>query len=84
MGVNKKNIGKSKATYPVDIEELRSCMRCQYFYGNNHQCILNNCIEEPKKEQAEATNSKKGCPCTFKISDGYCFPCMKDLLKLKK
>lgn len=46
MGVNVK---VQKSPKPKDIvtaevrleQDLKSCMRCRYFYGNNRQCIDN-------------------------------------------
>lgn len=49
MGVNVK---VQKSPKPKDIvtaevrleQDLKSCMRCRYFYGNNRQCIAKKCV----------------------------------------
>lgn len=51
MGVNVK---VQKSPKPKDIvtaevrleQDLKSCMRCRYFYGNNRQCIAKKCVKE--------------------------------------
>lgn len=50
MGVNVK---VQKSPKPKDIvtaevrleQDLKSCMRCRYFYGNNRQCIAKKCVK---------------------------------------
>ena len=69
-------------------------MKCRYFYGNNSQCLVKNCIREDigkgtigKDAGLIATGENKedmcrGCP--YRQQGGYCFPCMKKLLKRKE
>ncbi len=58
MGINVRIQNLRK---PVDVitaqvkleRDLKSCMRCRFFYGNNSQCILKKCFREH--------NKPKGC-----------------------
>lgn len=87
MGINVKVQKSPKSRNIVTAEaklekDLKSCMRCKYFYGNNRQCILQKCIKEEKK-QPEITEEEKqskcfGCP--YPHREGYCFPCTRDIL----
>ena len=51
MGINVK---VQKSPKPIEIitvearlvRELKSCMRCRYFHGNNRQCIAKKCVKE--------------------------------------
>lgn len=59
-------------------KQLRKCMRCRYFYGNNHRCIQNKCVKEEKLVERE---QREECiDCSYQMQGGYCFPCMKKLL----
>lgn len=91
MGINVK---VQKSPKPTDIvvteakleKDLKSCMRCKYFYGNNHQCILKKCVKEEKK-QPEITDEEKQSKCfecPYPHTEGYCFPCMKEVLGVIK
>jgi hypothetical protein len=61
--------------------ELKSCMRCKYFYGNNSQCIKKKCFKE-KKVQREKAKKKTICDdCVYRHGEGYCFPCYKEIVK---
>jgi len=67
-------------------KDLKSCMQCKYFHGNNHQCILKKCVKEENK-QPEITEEEKqskcfGCP--YPHREGYCFPCTRDILAILK
>lgn len=87
MGINVKVQKSSKSRNIVTAEakiekDLKSCMRCKYFYGNNRQCILKKCIKE-EMQQPEITEEEKqskcfGCP--YPHREGYCFPCTRDIL----
>ena len=87
MGINVK---VQKSPKPRDIvtadarleRDLKSCMRCRYFYGNNSQCIAKKCVkEEMKKLEIKEEAKKNKCyECPYPQTDGYCFPCMKELL----
>lgn len=60
-------------------KDLKNCMRCKYFWGNDIRCIRKKCYKEEKKP---VTNKKAsecdGCP--YNSGNGYCFPCMKKIL----
>lgn len=60
--------------------DLRSCMKCKYFFGNNVQCIKKNCMKEEKKsvQQEQINDYCKDCP--YKQEGSYCFPCMKKIM----
>ena len=65
-------------------KDLKSCMKCKFFWGNNHQCSLKRCYKEKKKPIIQNTVKKSECDgCTYRQSDRYCFPCMKKLLEKK-
>lgn len=63
MGINVK---VQKSPKPIEIiisearleRDLKSCMRCRYFHGNNRQCIAKKCVKEEKK-QPEITVEEK-------------------------
>ena len=57
--------------------DLRECMKCHDFWGNDNRCVNSNCIKKeiPKKvEVDECTN------CPYRQNERYCFPCMKKIL----
>ena len=91
MGINVKVQKSPKPTDIIVAEakleiDLRSCMRCRYFHGNNRQCILKKCVKEEKK-QPEITDEEKQSKCfecPYPHMEGYCFPCMRDILGLLK
>lgn len=59
-------------------KELRDCMRCKYFWGNNNRCTNSKCYKETK---AVVKNHPSECDnCPYNKGDGYCFPCMKKIL----
>lgn len=86
MGINVKVQKHPKQKNVITAEaklerDLRSCMRCRFFYGNRQQCIAKKCVrdEVQTKEAKEQKNSKcVGCP--YHQSEQYCFPCMKEIL----
>lgn len=57
--------------------DIRECMRCHYFWGNDNRCVNSNCI---KKEPAKKKVQNECTDCPYKQNEGYCFPCMKKLL----
>lgn len=83
MGTVKKKFSK-RHKHTLSKEEklnrdLKSCMRCKYFWGNNIQCTHCKCYKEKKQQITEKKPSK--CDgCSYNKGTGYCFPCMKDLL----
>lgn len=59
--------------------ELKSCMRCKYFYGNSAQCIKRNCVKDSEQKiNNEISDYCKDCP--YKQEGKYCFPCMKKIM----
>lgn len=90
MGVN---VRVQKSPKPLEIivaqanleRDLKSCMRCRFFYGNNSQCIAKKCVKEdtqPKAAEQEKKDKCFGCP--YRQSEHYCFPCMKKLLGIEE
>ena len=87
MGINAKKQKPEKNSKENNAKEklerdLRSCMKCKYFWGNDNRCINNkkcgsrnstNCNEYKPKD-----SKCIGCP--YGKDSLYCFPCMKDLL----
>ena len=67
----------------VNLEkDLKDCMRCRFFYGNNSQCLAKKCVrEESKPETAEADKESQCFGCPYRQSEKYCFPCMRDILR---
>lgn len=65
-------------------KDLRSCMRCKFFYGNNRQCLAQKCVKEESKSEIVEQNTGDICfECPYRQSEKYCFPCMKRLLGKK-
>lgn len=86
MGINVKvkESGKQKSipTAQASLEkDLKSCMQCKFFYGNDSQCIAKRCIKESKQLIQPMTDIGHMCyECPYKQNEGYCFPCMKKIL----
>lgn len=60
-------------------KDLKECMRCKYFWGNNNRCRKSKCYKEKKFPGVDKPASEcDGCP--YNKGEGYCFPCMKKLL----
>jgi hypothetical protein len=60
-------------------KDLKDCMRCKYFWGNNSRCIQNKCCKET--EQPVVKKAASECDdCPYNTGNGYCFPCMKKIL----
>ena len=83
MGVVQKKFSrrhKHKLSAEEKLErDLKDCMKCKYFWGNNNRCINNKCYREKKKPEIKKTASEcDGCP--YNKGSGYCFPCMKKIL----
>ena len=65
-------------------QDLRSCMRCRFFYGNNRQCLASKCVREEGRSKIAAAERESRCfGCLYRQSEKYCFPCMKELLGRK-
>ena len=66
MGINNKGTTKKKSNKKMadpkeKLErELRSCMRCKFFYGHNNQCINNKkCSGRMTETEKAALEEKK-------------------------
>lgn len=60
-------------------KDLKDCMRCKYFWGNDNRCRRSKCYKEKKEPVVEKpVNECKICP--YNKGEGYCFPCMKKIL----
>ncbi len=82
--VTNKSANKTSSKNNDLDRELKSCMKCKFFWGNNHMCALKKCYKDKKKPIPQNTDKKSECDgCTYKQSEGYCFPCMKKLLERK-
>lgn len=85
MGINQKK-NKSKKLDKVERErrrfdrELRDCMHCKFFWGNNHRCAINKCCKMNQVTVTERKIPEKCVGCPYKQSNDYCFPCMKKIL----
>lgn len=86
MGINIKVKNAPKPLDAITVQaklerDLKSCMRCRFFYGNNSQCIAKQCVREEKKpEITEVEKDSKCFECPYRQSEQYCFPCMKKIL----
>lgn len=86
MGINVKVQKSPKPTAVIVAHakldrDLKSCMRCRFFYGNKSQCIAKKCVKEDLKPivtEQEKEDICFGCP--YRQSERYCFPCMRRLL----
>mgnify|MGYP007004243707 FL=1 len=83
MGVVQKEFSrrhKHKLSAEEKLErDLKDCMKCKYFWGNNNRCINNKCYREKKKTEIKKLASE--CDrCPYNNGSGYCFPCMKKIL----
>ena len=67
----------------VNLEkDLKDCMRCRFFYGNNSQCLAKKCVkEESKPEIAEEDKESLCFECPYRQSEKFCFPCMRKILR---
>lgn len=87
MGINVRvqNAPKQSGIIAVQVnleKDLRDCMRCQFFYGNNSQCLAKKCVrEESKPEITEADKESRCFGCPYRQSEKYCFPCMREILR---
>lgn len=92
MGINVKvqKFSKPKDIVTADVRleiDLRNCMRCGYFHGNNRQCVAKKCVKEDIRQQEIPVEEKqsKCFKCPYPHAEGYCFPCMKEILgQIKK
>lgn len=84
-GPAKKNAQVKKADPKIQLErDLKSCMRCKYFYGHNSGCLKNKkCAKGMSKREKEllAEKKKSKCyDCPYGKDKSYCFPCIRELL----
>ncbi|MBD8917828.1 MAG: hypothetical protein EGR90_05570 [Lachnospiraceae bacterium] len=85
MGINQKrnkvNISDKSSNKQKKLDrELRECMRCKHFWGNNRQCLLKKCYKGSAKPKEQKKLSKKCVGYPYGNENGYCFPCMKKIL----
>lgn len=90
VGINtkgsvKKNAQIKKTDPKIQLErDLKSCMRCKYFYGHNSGCLKNKkCAIGLSKREKEllAEKKKSKCyDCPYGKDKSFCFPCMRELL----
>lgn len=85
MGINIKVKNAPKPLDAITVQtklekDLKSCMRCRFFYGNSSQCLAKKCVKEEKEpEITEEEKNSKCYECPYRQSERYCFPCMKEL-----
>ena len=63
------------------VRDLKSCMQCRFFYGSTKQCVAKKCIKEDLRSVSEEKKDKMCYGCPYQQKEGYCFPCMKKVLK---
>ncbi len=87
MGINVRvqNAPKLSGIIAAQVKlekDLRSCMRCRFFYGNNSLCLAKKCVkEESKPEIAEEDKESPCLECPYRQSQKFCFPCMRKTLR---
>ena len=89
MGINVRMDKRIKPTavksYEVSLEkDLKDCMKCKFFFGNNSQCIKEKCCKEQEIMLPKLNTDSICFECPYKKDSGYCFPCMKKLLGMTK
>jgi hypothetical protein len=83
MGINQKTAKHRYERHRLTPEEklerdLKKCMNCRFFWGNNSRCAKQHCCKPEEKKQIEMPKQCKGCP--YYQGNGYCFPCMRKLI----
>lgn len=63
--------------------DLKSCMKCHYFWGNDSRCMNSKCYKEKTAKNPEPKEKSECTDCPYKQSDSYCFPCMKKIMEKK-
>lgn len=90
MGINVRMQGAPKPdgiiVAQVNLEkDLKDCMRCRFFYGNNSQCLAKKCVGEESKHEITEYDKEDMCfGCPYQQSKQYCFPCMRKILRRDK
>ncbi|MEF9998918.1 MAG: hypothetical protein RR717_07590 [Lachnospiraceae bacterium] len=80
---NHKMSAAERAERNID-RDIKSCMKCHYFWGNDHRCVNSKCYKEKKiAVKPEPQNVSECTDCPYKQSDTYCFPCMKKIMEKK-
>lgn len=56
MGINVRvqDVPKSDGIIAAQVKlekDLKDCMRCKFFYGNNSQCLAKKCVREESKPE---------------------------------
>lgn len=65
-------------------KDLRSCMRCKFFYKGGSQCLAKKCVGEDRGTEGNGQDREDMCfGCPYQQSEQYCFPCMRKLLGRK-
>lgn len=87
MGINVRvqNAPKPDGIIAAQVKlekDLRSCMHCRFFYGNNSQCPAKKCVREDSKPEIMEEDKASLCfGCPYRQSEKYCFPCMRKILR---
>lgn len=66
MGINVRvqNAPKPSTVIVTQVElekDLKSCMRCKFFYGNNSQCLGKKCVREESKSKMMEQDKEDMC-----------------------
>jgi hypothetical protein len=82
MGINQRKLAHKSKRHKLTSEEilerdLKDCMHCRFFWGNDSRCVKSNCCKSEKPKQNEVPQECRGCP--YYKGNGYCFPCMRKL-----
>jgi hypothetical protein len=83
MGINVRvqDAPKQKGIIAAQVKlekDLRDCMRCKFFYGNNSQCLAKKCVKEESKPEITEQDKENMCfGCPYRQSERYCFPCIR-------
>lgn len=87
MGINVRvqNTPKPSGIIAAQVKlekDLRNCMRCKFFYGNNSQCLAKKRVKEESKPEIMEQDKENMCfECPYRQSEKYCFPCMRKILR---
>ena len=90
MGINVRvrDVPKPSGTIAAQVKlekDLRSCMRCEFFYGNNSQCLTRKCVKEESRSEITELDKEDMCfGCPYRQTERYCFPCMRKILRRDK
>lgn len=75
---NDKKFKRKAISQEIKLErDLKECMKCRCFFGNNNQCIMKHCVKEEKKPEPVKTECTD---CPYRKGHNLCFPCMKKIL----